>query len=62
MKTLMKAWTDSDQGYLVECRALEGGLILPEEIVEEEANEIPEDVQKMLDKFDDVFELLELCF
>ncbi|TYK09529.1 ty3-gypsy retroelement transposase [Cucumis melo var. makuwa] len=50
---------DSDQGYLVECRTLEGGIILSEEVVEEEANMIPADVQKMLDKFNDVFEWLE---
>ncbi|KAA0062857.1 peroxidase 64 [Cucumis melo var. makuwa] len=50
---------DFDQGYLVECRTLEGGIILSEEVVEEEANMIPADVQKMLDKFNDVFEWLE---
>ena len=59
LKILMKAWTDFDQGYLVECRTLEGGIILSEEVVEEEANMIPADVQKMLDKFNDVFEWLE---
>ncbi|KAA0061363.1 peroxidase 64 [Cucumis melo var. makuwa] len=56
LKTLMKAWTDSDQGYLVECRALQGGVILSEEVMEEEVNMVPADVQTMLDKFNDVFE------
>lgn len=35
---------------------MEGGLILSEETVEEEMNKVPEKVQKMLTKFDDVFE------
>lgn len=26
LKSLMKTWIDSDQGYLIECRALEGEI------------------------------------
>ncbi|TYK19390.1 Transposon Ty3-I Gag-Pol polyprotein [Cucumis melo var. makuwa] len=37
LKSMMKAWTDSDQGYLVECRALEG-VMLTEESAEKETN------------------------
>ena len=56
---MMKAWTDSDQGYLVEWRALEGGVMLIEKSAEKETNVVPTDVQNVLGKFHDVFEWLE---
>ncbi|KAA0057243.1 transposon Tf2-1 polyprotein isoform X1 [Cucumis melo var. makuwa] len=55
LKSMMKAWTKADQGYLVECRALEGG-VLTEESAEIGNNVVPTDVQNVLGKFDDVFE------
>ncbi|KAL0549008.1 hypothetical protein IC582_013487 [Cucumis melo] len=55
----MKSWTDSDQGYLVECRALEAGVLLLEETTVEENNNAPEEVQKILAKYNDVFEWSE---
>ncbi|TYK18018.1 Retrotransposable element Tf2 [Cucumis melo var. makuwa] len=56
LKSMMKAWTEADQGYLVECRALEGGVMLTEESVETGNNVVPADVQNVLGKFNDVFE------
>ncbi|KAA0041145.1 anthranilate synthase alpha subunit 2 [Cucumis melo var. makuwa] len=48
LKTMMKAWTDSDQGYLVECRVLEGRVILSEEVVEDEVDMVPADVNLLM--------------
>ena len=59
LKSMMKAWTEADQGYLVECRALEGGVMLTEESVETGNNVVPADVQNVLGKFNDVFESSE---
>ncbi|KAA0057242.1 ty3-gypsy retrotransposon protein [Cucumis melo var. makuwa] len=60
LKSLMKAWTDFDQGYLVECRALEGGVMLTEESAETETNVVPTNMQNVVGKFNDVFEWSEL--
>ena len=30
LKSKMKIWTDFDQGFLIECRVLEGGMTLAE--------------------------------
>ncbi|KAA0054180.1 transposon Tf2-1 polyprotein isoform X1 [Cucumis melo var. makuwa] len=56
LKTLMKTWSDSDQGYQVKCRALEAEVLLPEEATIEENTSAPEEVQKILTMYNEVFE------
>ncbi|TYK17139.1 putative retroelement pol polyprotein [Cucumis melo var. makuwa] len=55
LKSMMKAWTETDQGYLVECRAIEVGVVLVEKEEETEANVIPANVQNVLKNFSDIF-------
>ncbi|KAL0539536.1 hypothetical protein IC582_023751 [Cucumis melo] len=56
LKSMMKAWTETDQGYLVECRAIEGGVVLAEEEKGTEVDVIPATVQNVLDNFSDIFD------
>ncbi|KAA0049929.1 ty3-gypsy retroelement transposase [Cucumis melo var. makuwa] len=59
LKTLVKTWTDSDQGYLVECRALEGPITVNEITVDEETPQVPTKIDRVLVQFKDVFHWLE---
>ena len=45
LKSLTKSWTDSDMGYLVECRALEARIIEPGPQTEEGIITIPERIR-----------------
>ena len=56
LKNLTKSWTDSDLGYLVECRALETRIMEYEPRAEDGLISIPEKVQAMLRQYEDVFE------
>ncbi|TYJ97524.1 transposon Tf2-1 polyprotein isoform X1 [Cucumis melo var. makuwa] len=56
LKSMMKGWTETDQGYLVECRAIEGGVVLAEEEKGTEVDVIPATVQNVLDNFSDIFD------
>ena len=59
LKSLNKSWTDSGQGYLVECRALEARIINMDRQEEEVANIRQERIQSVITRFQDVFEWLE---
>ena len=54
LKSLVKMWTDFDQGYLTEFRSLEA--IMPHTETQEEAPEIEEAVKTVLSKYQDVFD------
>lgn len=58
LKNLIKTWEDSDQGFLVECRSMEGEFTSLEES-EKELEEVllttEELVSIVLKKFEDVF-------
>ncbi|KAL0537659.1 hypothetical protein IC582_026642 [Cucumis melo] len=56
LKSMMKAWTETGQGYLVECRAIEGGVVLAEKEKETEADVIPTNVQNVMKNFSDIFD------
>ena len=56
LKCLTKSWTESDLGYLVECRALEARITEPDPRTEEGIITIPEKVQAVLRQYGDVFE------
>lgn len=58
LKNMMKLWDDFDQGFLVECRALEGGISSAEES-EIEVLTVEESVSIVLKKFEDFFMWLE---
>lgn len=51
---MMKTWDDSEQGFLVECRAIEGGASLTEKNDIEEELTVEEFVQVVLKKFENV--------
>ncbi|TYK28540.1 transposon Tf2-1 polyprotein isoform X1 [Cucumis melo var. makuwa] len=53
-KSLVKTWTNSDQGYLIECRSLEA--IMPQIEIQEEVPETEEAVKTVLSKYQDVFD------
>ncbi|KAA0059954.1 retrotransposon polyprotein [Cucumis melo var. makuwa] len=59
LKSMMKAWTETGQGYLVECRAIEGGVVLAEKEKETEADVIPTNVQNVMKNFSDIFDWSE---
>lgn len=52
----MKTWTYSDQGNLIECRALEGGISFADLYGGDEIPTIQESIPAVLTKFEDVFE------
>ena len=56
LKSLMKSWGEEDQGFLVECRALERRESLEEEDSFDEVLTIEESVEVVLKRLEDVFE------
>ena len=52
----MKSWGDEDQGYLVECRALERREALERDNSNDEVLTVEESVAAVLKSFEDVFE------
>lgn len=52
----MKTWIDSDQGFLIECRALQGRMTLAELYVVDDVPIIQESISAVLVKFEDMFE------
>ena len=56
LKTLMKSWGEDDQGFLVECRALERRESLEEEDSFDEVLTVEESVTVVLKSFEDVFD------
>ena len=54
LKSMMKTWNTKDQGYLVECRAMEGRVSM-EEIHTEERAAVDSVIPPLLKKFKDVF-------
>lgn len=59
LKSMMKAWTKFDKGFLIECRALEGGISLAELYGVDGVPTIQESIPTVLAKFKDAFEWLE---
>ena len=53
LKNLTKSWTESEMGYLIECRTLEAHIA---EIEPEESNNIPESILTALKQYNDVFD------
>lgn len=47
----MKTWIDSDQGFLIECRALQGRMTLAELYVVDDVPIIQESISAVLVKF-----------
>lgn len=58
LKNMMKSWDESDQGFSVECRALEGGVTMAE-YYGVEVLTVEESISVVLNKFEDVFDWLE---
>lgn len=57
---MIKTWGDSDQEFLVECRAIEyGRMTMAEFYGIDEVHTLEESVPAMLEKFADVFDWLE---
>lgn len=56
LKSLMKSWSSSDQGFLVECRVMEGGMSLVELYGVDEVLIVVESIPALLSKIDNVFE------
>lgn len=56
LKSLTKLWTDSDLGYLIECRALEARVIKVDLQPVGETNTVSEGVQAVLMQYKDVLE------
>lgn len=55
LKSMIKSWIDSDKGFLMECREMEGEMTLAESFGVEEVPTIRESMPALLDKFEDVF-------
>ncbi|XP_031745972.1 uncharacterized protein LOC116406393 [Cucumis sativus] len=55
LKNMIKSWRDSDQGFLIECRAMETMYEPPEDNGIEEVLAVDEAVSDVLKKFEDVF-------
>ena len=55
LKTMMKTWEDSNQGFLVECRTMEWDVSLVEGGALEEVLTMEESMHVVLKKFEDVF-------
>lgn len=56
LRRMLKTWEVNDQGYLIECQALEGGMLLVECYKVDEVHTRTESIPRLLDKFLDVFE------
>lgn len=59
LKSMIKAWTKSDQGFLIECRALEGGISLADLYGLDDVPNIQESIPAVLAKLEDAFERSE---
>ena len=55
LKHFMKTWTKFDQGFLIECRVLEGGMTFAELKGIDEEPTIHESIPVILVKYEDVF-------
>lgn len=56
LKSMMKSWNVEDQGYRVECRAMEGRLSVEGLCSEEETTTVDTMIPTLLSRFSDVFE------
>lgn len=56
MKSTIKSWTEVDQGFLIEYRAMEGGVSLAEWYEVDDVYTISESNPAVIDSFADVFE------
>ena len=52
----MKTWTPSDQGFLIECRFLEGGMTFAELYGIDDVPTIQESILTAIAKFEDVYD------
>lgn len=52
---MMKTWASSHQGFLIECRVMEGSIESEEDYEMEEVLTVEESVSVILKKFEDVF-------
>ena len=53
---MMKTWEVDDQGFLVECRALEGRTTVEEWYDEEVVPPVENTISSLLNQFEDMFE------
>ncbi|TYK13668.1 transposon Tf2-1 polyprotein isoform X1 [Cucumis melo var. makuwa] len=56
LKHIMKTWTPSDQGFLIECRFLEGGMTFAELYGIDDVPTIQESILTAIAKFEDVYD------
>lgn len=56
LKSMMKSWFSSNQGFLVKCRALEGGMTFVEFYGVDEILIVNESIPELLGRFEDVFD------
>ncbi|KAA0031986.1 Transposon Ty3-I Gag-Pol polyprotein [Cucumis melo var. makuwa] len=55
LKHMMKTWTEYDQGFLIECRALEGGIAFAELYGIDAVPTIHKSIPTVLAKYEDIF-------
>ncbi|KAA0055708.1 protochlorophyllide-dependent translocon component 52 [Cucumis melo var. makuwa] len=56
LKSMMKSWEGEDQGFLVECRVIEGNVTVATFYEEEDEPTVDTAIPLLLRKFEDVFE------
>ncbi|KAL0539948.1 hypothetical protein IC582_024170 [Cucumis melo] len=56
LKSIMKSWKADDQSFLVECKAMEGGVSVDEGVDEEPLPTVENAIPAIIDKYADVFE------
>lgn len=56
LKSMMKSWSPTNQGFLIECRAMERGITFAELYEVDEVPMMTESIPALLSKFEDVFD------